>query len=206
LFLTCRKMYVESFEASNLATTFIFHSIFEAHRFLTTVSRPRLNNIHSIRIAWLHEPVLLWLAETRRLKYTPAVQWEEICKVLSSMNALYRLHISVFEGSGFGGSSRDPFYATQKELLAPLLQIRARDFVVRLPWQPDESEREDNIEAPPFILERPQPLPPLQDHEFPQQVLHMNYGPRNPRPQRIIGQFFSMIGGLYNKLERRIRR
>lgn len=28
----------------------------------------------------------------------------------------------------------------------------------------------------------------------------MNYGPRNPRPQRIIGQFFSMIGGLYNKL------
>jgi len=140
----------------NARRTFVFHSILEAHQFLTTLPLPRQTDIHSIRIAWLQSPSG-FEAIQGPIKRAPASafasvkeQWKEICRVLSSMDYLYDLQISVYRETWFQSPT-----ISEKELLAPLMKVRARKFVVRLPWQ-SEATLDDLIE-PPFILGRPLP-------------------------------------------------
>lgn len=150
------QRHAEVIETFYAVSTFSLLGPATAHRFLSAISPHSRNKIRRLTITWMVRNS----ARPDDKKLGGRKLWEETCKIIAAMPGLLSLHVALYD-----------YYSSHLEAkaLASLMECKAREFVVELPWHAKQGN--DYVDAP-FRVIRPKPgenktyKPPFEDDDI----------------------------------------
>ncbi|RDL35995.1 uncharacterized protein BP5553_06607 [Venustampulla echinocandica] len=161
LFLTCRRIYSEAIDLLYSSFSFDLLMIAAAHHFLSAMPSQRLHHIKCLSL--MVRPSLPPEINPTRGEPEGPETWQQICRIIKSMEGLQELRISIFNPC---------MHYRESELLHPLLgtKVQNANFVVEMSWATDKTIADTEawgaalVEPVPFTIVRRGPS--IEDHEI----------------------------------------